>query len=53
MYRGLHLIPHDTRIDFMRYHKVTFAFSMINGRRLDPADRVQGLNSASISRAAS
>ncbi|HZF32346.1 MAG TPA: protein translocase subunit SecF [Candidatus Angelobacter sp.] len=29
MYRGLHLIPHDTRIDFMRYHKVTFAFSMI------------------------
>jgi len=29
MYRGLHLIPHDTRIDFMRYHKVTFALSMI------------------------
>jgi preprotein translocase SecF subunit len=29
MYRGLHLIPHDTRINFMRYHKVTFALSMI------------------------
>ena len=28
-YRGLHLIPHDTRIDFMRYHKVTFAISLI------------------------
>lgn len=29
MYRGLHLIPHDTRIDFMRYHKLTFAVSVI------------------------
>lgn len=29
MYRGLHLIPHDTRINFMRYHKITFALSMI------------------------
>ena len=29
MYHGLHLIPHDTRIDFMRYHKITFAFSLI------------------------
>ena len=29
MYRGVHLIPPDTRIDFMRYHKITFALSMI------------------------
>src|SRR5262249_7876406 len=29
MYRGVHLIPHDTRIDFMRYHKITFMLSMI------------------------
>src|SRR5262245_18045552 len=29
MYRGLHFIPQDTRIDFMRYHKITFAFSVI------------------------
>jgi preprotein translocase SecF subunit len=29
MYRGFHLIPHDTRIDFMRYHKITFGFSML------------------------
>ena len=29
MYRGLHLIPHDTRIPFMRYHKVTFVLSVI------------------------
>jgi preprotein translocase SecF subunit len=28
-YRGLHIIPHDTRIDFMRHHKVTFAISVI------------------------
>lgn len=29
MYRGIHVVPHNTRIDFMRYHKITFAFSMI------------------------
>jgi len=29
MYRGIHLIPHDTRIDFMRYHKITFALSVV------------------------
>jgi preprotein translocase subunit SecF len=29
MYRGIHVIPHDTRIDFMRYHKFTFALSML------------------------
>ncbi len=29
MYSGLHVIPHDTRINFMRYHKITFAVSMI------------------------
>jgi preprotein translocase subunit SecF len=29
MYRGFHVIPHDTRIDFMRYHKITFALSVI------------------------
>jgi preprotein translocase subunit SecF len=28
-YRGLHIIPHDTRIDFMRQHTVTFAISVI------------------------
>jgi preprotein translocase subunit SecF len=28
MYSGLHLIPPDTRIDFMRYHKITFAISV-------------------------
>jgi len=28
MFRGLHLIPHDTRIDFMRYHRVAFALSV-------------------------
>ncbi|MGH6934368.1 MAG: protein translocase subunit SecF [Dongiaceae bacterium] len=29
MYRGLRIIPPDTRIDFMRYHKITFAISVI------------------------
>lgn len=29
MFRGLHIIPHDTRIDFMRVHKITFAISVI------------------------
>jgi preprotein translocase subunit SecF len=29
MYRGFHFIPHDTRIPFMRYHKLTFALSVI------------------------
>jgi len=29
MYRGLHIIPPDTRIDFMRYHKITFGLSVI------------------------
>jgi len=28
-YRGLHIVPHDTRIDFMRYHRVTFVISVI------------------------
>src|SRR5262245_9845407 len=28
-YRGLHVIPHDTRINFMRYHKITFAISVV------------------------
>jgi len=27
-YRPVHLIPPDTRIDFMRWHKITFAFSL-------------------------
>ncbi len=29
MIRPLHLVPPDTRIDFMRYHMITFALSMI------------------------
>lgn len=29
MYSGFHLIPHDTRIDFMRHHKITFALSVL------------------------
>jgi preprotein translocase SecF subunit len=29
MYRGLHIIPPDTRIDFMRYHKPTFIISVL------------------------
>ena len=29
MFRGIRLVPHDTRIDFMRHHKVTFAFSVL------------------------
>lgn len=29
MIRPLHLVPPDTRIDFMRYHRITFALSMI------------------------
>jgi preprotein translocase subunit SecF len=28
-YRGLHIVPHDTRINFMRFHKATFAVSVI------------------------
>jgi preprotein translocase subunit SecF len=28
-YRGFHVIPHDTRINFMRFHKITFAISVI------------------------
>jgi preprotein translocase SecF subunit len=28
MFRGLHIIPHDTRIDFMRFHRVAFALSV-------------------------
>jgi preprotein translocase SecF subunit len=28
MFRGLHIIPHDTRIDFMRFHRIAFAFSV-------------------------
>jgi preprotein translocase subunit SecF len=27
MFRGVHIIPPDTRIDFMRYHKAGFIFS--------------------------
>lgn len=29
MFHGLHIIPHDTRIDFMRFHKITFAISVV------------------------
>jgi preprotein translocase subunit SecF len=29
MFRGVHLIPPDTRIDFMRYHKIGFMFSTV------------------------
>jgi len=29
MYSGIHVIPPNTRIDFMRYHKITFAISVI------------------------
>lgn len=29
MFRGLHLIPHDTRIDFMRYHGIGFILSSV------------------------
>src|SRR5215475_7145304 len=29
MYRPVHLIPANTRIDFMRLHKITFAFSLL------------------------
>jgi len=28
MFRGLHIIPHDTRIDFMRLHRIAFALSV-------------------------
>ena len=28
IYRPVHLIPPNTRIDFMRWHKLTFAFSL-------------------------
>lgn len=28
MFRGLHIIPHDTRIDFMRFHRLAFALSV-------------------------
>ena len=28
MFRGLHIIPHDTRINFMRFHRVAFALSV-------------------------
>lgn len=29
MFRGIHLIPHDTRIDFMRFHRPAFALSVL------------------------
>lgn len=29
MFRGIHLIPHDTKINFLRFHKVTFMISVI------------------------
>lgn len=29
MFRGIRLVPHDTRIDFMRFHKATFALSVL------------------------
>ncbi len=28
MFRGLHIISHDTRIDFMRFHRLAFALSV-------------------------
>lgn len=28
MFRGIHIIPHDTRIDFMRFHRIAFALSV-------------------------
>ena len=51
--RGIHLIPHDTSINFMRWHKVTFAFSviMVVGSILLIA--IRGSITASISPAAS
>lgn len=29
MFRGLHIVPPDTRIDFMRFHRLTFVLSII------------------------
>ncbi|MBL8708148.1 MAG: protein translocase subunit SecF [Rhodospirillaceae bacterium] len=29
MWKPLHLVPPDTRIDFLRYHKITFALSIV------------------------
>lgn len=29
MYSGLHIIPPDTRIDFIRHHKITFTISVV------------------------
>ncbi len=29
MFRGIHLVPHDTRIDFMRFHRFTFVLSVL------------------------
>ncbi|HEX2582352.1 MAG TPA: protein translocase subunit SecF [Dongiaceae bacterium] len=29
MFTPLHIIPHDTRIDFMRHHKLTFIISVV------------------------
>lgn len=29
MFRGVRLIPHDTKINFLRFHKVTFALSVL------------------------
>jgi preprotein translocase SecF subunit len=44
MFRGLHIIPHDTRIDFMRFHRIAFTISvaMVVGSILLIA--VKGLN---------
>lgn len=28
MFSGIHLIPHDTKINFLRFHKITFLISM-------------------------
>jgi len=29
MFKPLNIIPHNTRLDFMRYHKITFALSVL------------------------
>jgi preprotein translocase SecF subunit len=44
MYSGLHIIPPDTRIDFMRYHRITFAVSVIMVVASIALIAVKGLN---------
>ncbi|MGH7185551.1 MAG: protein translocase subunit SecF [Pseudomonadota bacterium] len=29
MFRGIRIIPHDTKIDFLRFHKITFMISVL------------------------